>query len=130
MSHRRYCVWLVSKSFIRVCMYKINHYLEHQQKVWISRNSFTNQVPIEGIRTLRPAPRSEFQGGSYSGSQIGWGDHICKVCQVMWKRILEYLLLQITLTYFKLQNSTFNHLKLHKITLNCSWVARTYLNSP
>ncbi len=29
--------------------------------------------------TLRPAPSTEFQGGSCCGGEIGWGPHICKV---------------------------------------------------
>ena len=29
--------------------------------------------------TLRPAPSTEFRGGSCRDSQIGWRPHICKV---------------------------------------------------
>ncbi len=29
--------------------------------------------------TSRPAPSTEFRGGSHCDSQIGWGRHICKV---------------------------------------------------
>ena len=45
----------------------------------ISTNDLGNQAEIKAISTLRPAPSTEFRGGSHCDSQIGWGHHICKV---------------------------------------------------
>ena len=45
----------------------------------ISRNDLGNQAEIKDISTLRPAPSTEFEGGSGCNSQIGWGPHVCKV---------------------------------------------------
>ena len=45
----------------------------------ISRNDLGNWVKVKDMFTLRPAPSTEFRGGSCCGSQIGWGPHICKV---------------------------------------------------
>ena len=45
----------------------------------ISRNDLGNLVKVKDMFTLRPAPGTEFRGGSCCGSQIGWGVHICKV---------------------------------------------------
>ena len=45
----------------------------------ISRNDLGNLVKVKDMFTLRPAPGTEFRGGSCCGSQIGWGPHICKV---------------------------------------------------
>ena len=45
----------------------------------ISRNDLQNQDEVKDISTLRPAPSTEFRGGSCCDSQIGWGPHICKV---------------------------------------------------
>ena len=44
-----------------------------------SRNDSWNWVEVKDILTLRPAPSTEFRGGSHCDSQIGWGPHICKV---------------------------------------------------
>ena len=44
-----------------------------------SRNDIRNQVEIKIFFDLRPAPSTEFRGGSRCDSQIGWGPHICKV---------------------------------------------------
>ena len=44
-----------------------------------SRNDIRNQVEIKDLFDLRPAPSTEFRGGSHCDSQIGWGHHICKV---------------------------------------------------
>ena len=45
----------------------------------ISRNDRGNLVKVEDMFTLRPAPDTEFRGGSCCDSQIGWGPHIFKV---------------------------------------------------
>ena len=45
----------------------------------ISRNDLGNWVKVKDMFTLRPAPSTEFRGGSCCGSRIGWGPHICKV---------------------------------------------------
>ncbi len=45
----------------------------------ISRNDLGNLVKVKDMFTLRPAPGTEFRGGSCCGCQIGWGPHICKV---------------------------------------------------
>ena len=45
----------------------------------ISGNDLGNLVKVKDMCTLRPAPGTEFRGGSCCGSQIGWGPHICKV---------------------------------------------------
>jgi hypothetical protein len=45
----------------------------------ISRNDLRNRVKVEDMCTLRPAPSTEFRGGSCCDSQIGWGPHTCKV---------------------------------------------------
>ena len=44
-----------------------------------SSNDPGNGVEVKGIFTLRPAPRTEFRGGSHCDSQIGWGPYIFKV---------------------------------------------------
>ena len=44
-----------------------------------SRNNLGNLVKIEDMLTLRPAPTTEFRGGSCCGIQIDWGPNICKV---------------------------------------------------
>ena len=44
----------------------------------ISGNELGNQVKVEDISTLRPAPSTECRGGSCCDSQMGWGLHICK----------------------------------------------------
>ena len=45
----------------------------------ISRNDIGNLVQVKDMFTLRPAPGTEFRGGSCCGSQIGRGPHICEV---------------------------------------------------
>ena len=45
----------------------------------ISTHDLGNQSEIKDISTLRPGPGTEFRGGSWSDSQIGWGPHIFKV---------------------------------------------------
>ena len=44
-----------------------------------SRNDSGNRVEVKDISTLRPAPSTEFGGGSHCDNQIGWGSHIFKV---------------------------------------------------
>ena len=45
----------------------------------ISRKDSGNWVEVQDMLTLRPAPRTEFRGGSHCDSQIGWRGHICKI---------------------------------------------------
>ena len=45
----------------------------------IYRNDPGNRVEVKDIFILRPAPSTEFRGGSRCDSQIGWRPHICKV---------------------------------------------------
>ena len=44
----------------------------------ISRNDLGNLVKVKDVFTLRPAPSTEFEGGSQCDSQIRWEAHICK----------------------------------------------------
>ena len=41
----------------------------------------TFQVETARFETLRPAPSTEFRGGSCYDSQISWGHRFCKVLQ-------------------------------------------------
>ena len=45
----------------------------------ISRNGLGNRAEVKDISTLRPAPSTEFRGGSCCNSQMGWRPHICKI---------------------------------------------------
>ena len=45
----------------------------------ISRNVLGKLVEVKDMFTLRPAPSTEFEGGSQCDSQICWEAHICKV---------------------------------------------------
>ena len=47
----------------------------------MSRNDLGNLVKVKHVFTLRPAPSTEFEGGSQCDSQIHWEAHICKVLQ-------------------------------------------------
>ena len=45
----------------------------------ISGNELRNLVKVKEMFNLRPAPATEFQGGSCCGSQIGWRLDIRKI---------------------------------------------------
>ena len=58
-------------------MHKIT--LTFRPRFSFSRNDKGNHVRVEDICTLRPAPRTQFRGGSCRDNQIGWRPYICKV---------------------------------------------------
>ena len=45
----------------------------------MNRNDLGNQAEVKDTSTLRPAPSTEFRGGSHCDSQVGWGPNIYKV---------------------------------------------------
>ena len=90
-------------------------------KVLNFRNDPGNPVEVKNMFTLRPAPSTEFQGGSCCDSQVCQGPHICRVlpgCVIAHSKTPTHVhgtLNYVSLDYARLQYFFMNYAKYYTI---------------
>jgi len=75
------CIYIYVYIYVYIYIYIYTYVYTYAQMI---------RALVEQIGTLRPAPRTEFRGGSCCGSQIGWRGHIYNFLQGYVKHILRH----------------------------------------